>query len=229
MGVSFCHAKRELHILSGRRHIPHGASEVGCCKGFVQDHLPAGALRGFLQKRLRATNPAHQPKSAPENAKNGPKTSPKGVPGASWATLGAFRWLLSAVGGDFGGPSGAKRGQHGPTLGQLGANLGSKEGPHEPKRDLRETIQGSRGLSESDFWEAKSKNCVLLQTCVFLQENHTFRGSGVSVGSLLGALFDQLERTNGTQRTKLAPRWAQSCTQVYKMRFEGNFGTKIIR
>ena len=125
---AFACRKGTARILSGRRHIPHGASEVGCCKGFVQDHLPAEALRGFLQKRWRATNPAHQPKSAPENAKNSPKTSPKGVPGASWATLGTFRWLLSAVGGDLGGPSGAKKGQHWPTLGQLGANLGSKRG-----------------------------------------------------------------------------------------------------
>ena len=201
-----------------------------CLRGRMLQRFCAGsfASRGFTRfsaKALARDQPSTSAKKCPEKAQNGPKTSPKGVPGASWATLGALRGLLSAVGGDLGGPSGAKRGQHGPTLGQLGANLGSKEGPHEPKRDLRETIQGSRGPSESDFW----KICVLLQTCVFLQENHTFRGSGVSVGSLLGALFDQLERTNGTQRTKLAPRWAHSCTQVYKMRFEGHFGTKIIR
>ena len=108
-------------------------------------------------------------------------------------------------------------------MGQLWANLGSKGVPQELKRDLRETIQGSRGPSKSDFWEATSKNCVLLQTYVFHQENHTFRGPGVSVGSLLVALFDQLERTHGTQRTKLVPRWAPNCTNVLKMRVESHF------
>ena len=104
-------------------------------------------------------------RESPKRSKNFPQRRPRSV----LDHLGSTQGAPERCRGRLGGPSGAKRGQHGPTLGQLDANLGSKGGPHEPKRDLRETIQGSRGPSESDFWEAVSKKCVLLQTCVFLQ------------------------------------------------------------
>ena len=63
------------------------------------ESLLAGSNRGV-----------NHPKSAPERCQNRPKCPPRGVLGASWATFGALGGLLSAVGSDMGGPTGAKRG-----------------------------------------------------------------------------------------------------------------------
>ena len=115
------------HRADPKWQAPHSAR---CLRGWMLQRFCAGsfASRGstrFSAKALARDQPSTSAKKCPEKAQNGPKTSPKGVPGASWATLGALRGLLSAVGDDLGGPSGAKRGQHGPTLGQLGVKRGS--------------------------------------------------------------------------------------------------------
>ena len=142
----------------------------------MQEHLPAEGLTGFLQKGLRATNPAHQPKSAPEKAKNGAKTSPQrgpwgvlGHPGSTWGApercrgrLRRPRWQERATWANL-VPTWVQNGVH---MSPKGAN------------------QGVLRASESDFWQVKSKNCVLLQTHVFHGKTAILE-SGFSVGSLL--------------------------------------------